>query len=65
MYLYKRYLALLNECQKRGFNVTDYGDAWSNLPDDLLDNIWKDYEPNDRDKKLVRQRIAERLASKL
>lgn len=56
LYLKKRYDQLYQECLNRSINVQYYGDAWNDIPDDLM----KDYIPNDRDVKLIRQRIKER-----
>ena len=56
-YLYKRYVSLYVECKRRGFNVTDYRDAWNGIPDELNN----DYEPTDYDRQIIRERIAERL----
>ena len=30
-YLYRRYAKIHNECKRRGFNVTDYSQAWDNI----------------------------------
>ena len=56
-YLLFRYHALYKECKYRGFDVTYYAEAWSGLPNELMN----DYEPTDRDREIVRERIAERL----
>lgn len=56
-YLYKRYIKLYNECVKRGFNVTNYKEAWDGIPDELNN----DYQPTDYDRQIIRERIAERL----
>lgn len=58
-YLFERYKDLLDECKKRGFNVTDYSDAWTGVPIELMNN----YNPTERDRQIVRERIKERLAS--
>jgi hypothetical protein len=57
-YLHKRYNELTEECIKRGFNVTDYSDAFKDLPEHLY-NDWDDNIP--RVKEIVRERITERL----
>ena len=59
-YLLDRYNQIHFECKKRGFKVTDYSNAWSNLPVELMN----DYKPTFRDMELVRHRIYERLNSK-
>tara|TARA_R110000824_G_scaffold105368_3_gene249284 strand:- start:770 stop:1135 length:366 start_codon:yes stop_codon:yes gene_type:complete len=58
-YLYKRYVKLYNECKIRGFNVTDYKECWSGIPDELNN----DYHPTEYDRAIIRERIAERLAT--
>ena len=58
LYLFRRYESLYMECKKRGFNVTYYGRAFSGTPPSL----WNDYRPTDRDREIIRKRIAERLA---
>lgn len=60
-YLYKRYVSLYDECKRRGFNVTDYKECWKGIPDELN----KDYEPTDYDRKIIRERINERLKTNL
>lgn len=59
LYLKKRYMELYDECIKRKFKVENYIEAWSNIPENLMG----DYEPNDNDKALVRERIELRLKS--
>lgn len=56
-YLKIRYEELYKECKCRNFNVTYFGDAWNNLPEELMN----DYIPNEIDKQIVRKRIFERL----
>jgi len=56
-YLKKHYEALTAESIKRGFNVTDYSDAFIGIPEHLMN----DYEPTEQDKFIVRERIIERL----
>jgi deoxyribonuclease (pyrimidine dimer) len=58
-YLHKRYLELTEECIKRGFKVTDYSDAFKDLPEHLY-NDWDDNIP--RVKEIVSERIKERLS---
>jgi deoxyribonuclease (pyrimidine dimer) len=59
-YLKNRYEQLYNECKKRNFNVTYYGDAWDNIPQELMN----DYIPTKRDEYIIRQRIKEKLKNK-
>ena len=56
-YLHDRYIDLYNECIKRGFNVTNYEEAFNDLPDELYN--W--YIETDRDRAIILQRINERL----
>ena len=57
LYLKKRYEKLHLECLNRGLNVTYYGDAWDNLPKNLMN----DYQPTEQDRLILVERINERL----
>lgn len=57
-YLHKRYDELTKECIKRKFNVTDYSDAFDGLPSSL----YNDYEEKIQDRKILVERINERLS---
>jgi deoxyribonuclease (pyrimidine dimer) len=57
-YLKNRYESLYKECVKRGFNVQYYGNAWDNIPNELLG----DYNPTKEDRELILERINERLS---
>ena len=57
LYLKKRYLKLYAECIKRDFNVQNYIKAWDNVPKELMG----DYQPTKNDKKIIEQRIKEKL----
>lgn len=57
LYLKKRYEKLHLECLNRGLNVTYYGDAWNNLPKNLMN----DYKPTEQDRLILVERINERL----
>lgn len=57
LYLKNRYESLYKECKDREFNVTYYGEAWDNVPPDLMN----DYNPSDIDREIIRERIKERL----
>jgi hypothetical protein len=59
-YLKQRYEELYAECRKRNLNVQYYGDAWNNIPSELMG----DYTPTDRDRAIIRERINERLSAK-
>lgn len=56
-YLKKRYISLYEECVSRGYNVTNYSEAFDNIPNELMN----DYKPTDCDRKLLQERIAEKL----
>jgi hypothetical protein len=56
-YLKRRYEALYRECRLRGINVQYYGDAWNDVPPELMG----DYNPTPRDRQIILQRIKERL----
>jgi deoxyribonuclease (pyrimidine dimer) len=56
-FLKKHYEALTEECIKRGFNPTDYSDAFNDIPSHLMN----DYAPTEYDIQIVRERITERL----
>lgn len=57
LFLKKHYEALTEECRERGFNPTDYSDAFNGIPEHLMN----DYEPTEHDRQIVRERIVERL----
>lgn len=56
LYLKKRYEELYSECISRKCQVTYFGDAWNNIPNELMN----DYEPTNEDRNIVRERIKER-----
>lgn len=56
-FLKKHYEALTEECIKRGFTPTDYSDAFNDIPSHLMN----DYTPTEYDRRIVRERITERL----
>jgi len=57
MYLHKRYEALYVESKVRNFNTTYFGDAFIGVPT----KFYNDYVPSDRDIKIIKERINERL----
>jgi len=57
-YLKRRYEELYAECITRGFNVQYYGDAWNDVPIELMG----DYSPTNTDREIIRERISERLS---
>jgi deoxyribonuclease (pyrimidine dimer) len=56
LYLKNRYEQLYEECLKRNFNVTYYGGAWNDLPQEFMN----DYKPTENDRLIIQQRIKER-----
>lgn len=56
-YLQKRYNELHQECIKRGYNVTDYSESFEDIPNELMN----DYRPTKRDRKILQERINEKL----
>lgn len=56
-YLKQRYEELYANCIERNIKVQYYGDAWDNIPSNLMGH----YVPTDRDRAIIRERIAERL----
>lgn len=56
-FLKKHYEELTAECIRRGFNPTDYSDAFNDIPEHLMN----DYAPTEYDRQIVRERITERL----
>lgn len=62
MFLLKRYYQIHTECLKRGFNVEDYSDNWLGLEDWMQGRgCWNDYIPTEKEKALLRCRIAGRI----
>tara|TARA_R110002012_G_scaffold314219_3_gene526685 strand:- start:279 stop:638 length:360 start_codon:yes stop_codon:yes gene_type:complete len=57
-YLHNRYNSLYDECIKRGFKVTNYNDAFKDVPLEL----YNDYKSTDIDRQLILDRIEERLS---
>jgi hypothetical protein len=56
LFLKVRYEELYRECINRGFKVTYYGNAWEDIPDNLMN----DYSPVKEDDFIIRARIKER-----
>lgn len=55
-YLKKRYELLYARCIELGVDATYFGDAWNGVPDHMMG----DYEPTDRDREILKQRLIER-----
>lgn len=60
-WLKKRYISLYDECIVRGLNVTDFSEAFSNLPKEL----YNDWTPCFDDYVTNQVRISERIAENL
>jgi hypothetical protein len=56
-YLLDRYKSLYDECVRRGYNVTDFTNAWNDIPDELMN----DYTPTQHDIDIITERINEKL----
>ena len=55
-YLYDRYLSLRLEALDRGFNVSDFSEAWDGVPPELMNS----YVEKIRDREIIINRINER-----
>ena len=60
LYLKHRYIKIYNECKKRKYNVTNYINAWDDLPTKLMN----DYTPTIEDRKIILNRINDKLKIK-
>ena len=58
-YLHNRYNELTEECVKRNFNISDYSDAFDGLPG----HLYNDYIETPNDRKILVERINERLST--
>jgi deoxyribonuclease (pyrimidine dimer) len=56
-YLRERYEELTAECIARGFNITDFSDSFEGI----TPSLWKSYTETTQDRKVVVQRVNERL----
>jgi len=57
LFLKRHYEELTAESIRRGFNPTDYSDAFNDIPEHLMN----DYTPTEYDRQIVKERITERL----
>jgi hypothetical protein len=55
-YLLERYNELRSEAIRRGFNVSDFSEAWNGVPQELMNN----YQESLRDREILIQRISEK-----
>lgn len=55
-YVHSRYKSLREGCIKRGFEVSDFGDAFSNIPPEL----YNPYEEQPEDRQILLARLIER-----
>ena len=63
LYLKKRNDQLYQECLKRGIKATDYSQSYIEAMR-LYPHLANDYEPTERDRQIIRERINERLNTK-
>jgi len=59
LYTFISYLQLYEEAQTRGYNVTDFSEAWNAY--DNYPKLFNNWVPTDADRQLIEARIAERL----
>lgn len=59
-YLKRRYEEIYNNCIKRGYKVSYYGNAWDNVPLSFMN----DYIPTENDIAIIKKRINEKLTNK-
>jgi hypothetical protein len=59
-FLHNRYKLLFKECKKRWFNITNYEESFSDLPEEL----YNDYSPSQSAIKLNKKRLQEKIDSK-
>lgn len=57
-WLLERYKALYDECVCRGFQVTDFSEAWEGVPESLM-NGWN---PTEEDEAVTIRRVSDRLS---
>lgn len=55
-YLLRRYRKVRAECLRRGYDVTDYTEAWDGIPDELMGG----YVPQVRDRRIILARLREK-----
>lgn len=60
-YTFHRYLNIYSECKARGFNITNYAEAWDVYID--YPHLYNDYAETQADHNLLRDRLIERDAS--
>jgi len=60
LYLAKRHKAIVEEMRRRGFNARYTYWSLEEIPEDLK----KDWEPSERDSRIIRERIYERIMDK-
>jgi hypothetical protein len=59
-FILERYIMLRLECERRGFNVTNYRCNWQNIP---MIYFSEEYEPEREDIELVKTRIISRIST--
>jgi deoxyribonuclease (pyrimidine dimer) len=60
-YLLRRYKAIHKECKIRGYDVQDYSSCWDGIPSELMG----EYEPSEKDREIILNRINIRLSEKV
>ena len=58
-FILKRYIALYEECIRRGFNVQNYSKNWGTVNPEFM----KDYEPTKEERQLLVERITDRIVN--
>lgn len=58
-YTFLRYIGLHQECRNRGFNVTDFSEAWNVYNKDFV-HLFNEYIPTEQDKQLIIDRLIEK-----
>lgn len=57
-FILERYIMIRLECERRGFNVTNYRCNWQNIP---IVYFTENYEPTQDDIELLKSRITDRI----
>jgi len=64
-YTYKRYIRIHAECKRRGFKVKNYIKAWEIYNEDKYKHLRNAYKVTKKAKKLIQQRIDQRLVGNM
>jgi deoxyribonuclease (pyrimidine dimer) len=60
-YTYWRYISIYRECLKRGLTVECYATNWHDVDGDIKKRYFNNYFRSDEEKKLLMERIEERI----